>query len=262
METAKQYKEVKCSDRLPEKPGWYITNMGSLEFAKTNWWYEYKPPPTWWLEELPSSQPVTELRDTISDAMDNLATAIAVGGSVDVADYVDALYSRLQQPQPMTDIEALGKKLYNEPKFKVIRETVNITDLLMWINEQSTILSRLQPQIITEGEIEKMCNEQAQFWNQSKANPFDIARICIEAGARWAITALQGKEQRGRELQEIIVQRILSLESQIDAPEILDQKRIECKLEAYREVLSYMEESAPPPKKQGDNGKEGSDGNV
>jgi hypothetical protein len=50
---------------------------------------------------------------------------------------------------------------------------------------------------------------------------------------------------KDKQLIEWICCRIGQLESQIGAPEVLDQKRVEVKLEAYNEVLRQIENGTP-----------------
>ena len=65
---------------------------------------------------------------------------------------------------------------------------------------------------------------------------------------------------------KLIKSRIKQLELQIDNPEVLDQKRVECKLEAFRECLQLIKSENLPNyteiNKVADNYAEGFDGKT
>lgn len=75
----------------------------------------------------------------------------------------------------------------------------------------------------------------------------DIIRIsnttyCIEHG-------IQALEERVQELEEGLLLRINQLQLQIGNPEVLDQTRVEAKLEAYHEIKNLL---TPPETSKGE----------
>ena len=52
-----QYRKVLCSDRLPEKDGWYFTQHGTSRYYVESGFYINA---NWWLEEINQSVPTVE----------------------------------------------------------------------------------------------------------------------------------------------------------------------------------------------------------